>query len=219
MAWKDITDMLKKFWKFLWYEDSLLSWTVNIILAFIIIKFLIYPGIGLILGTNLPVVAVISESMEHEGNFDEWWASPAKCGDGGIFMNEFKDCTQEEWYSEKGISKEEFLTYQMKNGFHKGDIIILKGVNYENIKLGDVIVFQAKMNYPIIHRVVEKNDVLQTKGDHNTRQLKTAQVNEKSITKEQVIGKAWFKIPWIGYIKIWFVDFLQCITFNGCNFS
>ena len=32
-------------------EDSILSWIVNIILALIIVKFLLYPGIGFLLST------------------------------------------------------------------------------------------------------------------------------------------------------------------------
>ena len=62
-----------KVWYLIWYEDSVASWIVNVILAFLIIKFLIYPGLGLLFGTNLPIVAVVSESMQHEGSFDEWW--------------------------------------------------------------------------------------------------------------------------------------------------
>ena len=42
---------------------------MNVVLAFVLIKFIIYPGAGLIMGTRLPVVAVVSESMEHQGPF------------------------------------------------------------------------------------------------------------------------------------------------------
>ena len=56
---------LKKLWYFLWEENSVWSWIANIALAFILIKFVVYPGIGLILGTNYPIVAVVSGSMEH----------------------------------------------------------------------------------------------------------------------------------------------------------
>ncbi|GIU69613.1 MAG: hypothetical protein KatS3mg002_0849 [Candidatus Woesearchaeota archaeon] len=209
-------ELLKKTWDFLWKEDSLLSWIVNIILAFIIIKFLIYPAIGLLLGTNLPVVAVISESMEHQGNFDEWWNSPAICSDNILNMNR---CTQAEWYANKGITKEEFNKFPFKNGFNKGDIMILKGVDFDKIQIGEVIVFNSGINYPIIHRVVEKNDVIQTKGDHNQGQIINLKTDERYITKDEIIGKAWIRIPYIGYIKIWFVDLLRCMTFNGCKFS
>lgn len=214
MNWKEFS---KKTWHFLWKEDSLLSWTVNIVLAFILIKFLIYPGLGLVLGTNLPVVAVISSSMEHDGSFDTWWQQPAVCA------NNVR-CTQQEWYAMHGITREDFEQYRFKNGFDKGDIMILKGADPERLQVGEVIVFQSSLKeYPIIHRVVEKNDVIQTKGDNNPTQIVNPKLNEKYITNDQLVGKAWIRVPWIGYIKIWFVDGLRCVAsvFSGdrCYFS
>ena len=52
--------ILEKIWKFLWKDDSVWSWIVSIILAFLIVKFAIYPFLGLILGTGFPIVAVVS---------------------------------------------------------------------------------------------------------------------------------------------------------------
>jgi signal peptidase I len=211
MNWKDAW---KKTWHFLWKEDSLLSWIVNIVIAFILIKFLIYPGLGLVLGTNLPVVAVISESMEHDGNFDEWWNSPTAMCSSNPFNT--SKCAQAEWYSMRNINEENFRKYPFSNGFNKGDIIVLKGVNFEKLEVGEIIVFQSGLNYPIIHRVVNKDDVIQTKGDHNPTQIINTKLDERYITTDELIGKAWFRIPWLGYIKIRFVDGLRCITFNGC---
>jgi signal peptidase I len=219
MATNEFMKYLKKFWTFLWDEDSVLSWIVNIVLAFVIIKFVVYPGLGFALGTSLPVVAVISESMEHDDGFDAWWGSQAYCGEETILTGEQAPCTQKEWYAEKGITEEDFRKFHMHNGFSKGDIIILRGQDYEDIKVGDIIVFQSKLAYPIIHRVVEKNDVIQTKGDHNAKQIVDGKLNEKSVTQDQVIGTAWLKIPWLGYIKIWFVDLIRCIALQGCNFG
>jgi len=212
---KAVKDYLKLFWNFLWNEDSIWSWIVNILLAFIIIKFLLYPGIGLVLGTNLPVVAVISESMSHDGSFDTWWNSPAICTYGNIS----KSCSQADWYSLKGISKDEFEKYSMHNGFNKGDIIILRGTTFDDLKVGEVLVYQSKLSYPVIHRVVQKDDVIETKGDHNQEQILNPQLNERYITKDQMIGRAWLKIPYMGYVKIFFVEAMQCVTFNGCNFG
>jgi signal peptidase I len=212
---KDTVDGLKRFWKFLWDEDSVWSWVVNILLAFLIIKFLVYPGIGLALGTNLPVVAVISESMEHDGNFDTWWNSPAICE----YNNTVKICTQGEWYIRRDITKDEFLTYKMHNGFNKGDIIVLHGTTFEELMIGDILVYQSKLTYPVIHRIVDKGDVIGTKGDHNQKQIYDSKINEKYIIKDQIIGKAWVRIPYLGYVKIWFTQLLQCVTFNGCSFK
>ena len=233
MDWDKIKKSLKKFWHFLWKEDSLLSWIVNIAIAFVLIKFIIYPGLGLLLGTNLPVVAVISESMDH--------GMTSKCTKTDALMNK---CIEKKydlceryfnnresvdfdkywslcgsWYENISLSKEEFLTYPFNNGFSKGDIIVLRGTNYENLQIGEVIVFQSKMNYPIIHRVIKKNDFIETKGDHNAAQIQNSQLNEKYINKDQLIGRAWIKIPFLGYIKIWFTDLLRCVTLNGCKFS
>ena len=212
---KDADKGLREFWNFIWNEDSIWSWIVNILIAFILIKFIIYPGIGLLLGTNLPVVAVISDSMSHDGNFDTWWNSKAICE----YNNTAKSCTQGDWYAGKGISKEEFLQYRMRNGFNKGDIIILRGTSFDQLQVGDILVFKSQLAYPVIHRVVEKNDMIQTKGDHNSQQIYSAQINEKYVLKDQIIGKAWIKVPYLGYVKILFAQGVQCITFNGGMFG
>jgi signal peptidase I len=216
---KNIKDALKKFWQFIWNDDSIWSWIINILIAFILIKFIIYPGIGLALGTNLPVVAVISESMEHDGNFDTWWNSPAICEAMIDGKNTVNSCTQGEWYMSYGITKEEFYQYNMHNGFNKGDIIVLRGVTFDDLNVGDILVYKSKLAYPVIHRVVEKNDLIETKGDHNEAQIYNSQLNEKYILKDQIIGKAWIKIPYLGYVKIFFSEAIQCVTFNGCKFG
>jgi signal peptidase I len=212
--WNNIKYYSKETWNFLWNEDSVWSWMANILIAFVLIKFIVYPGIGLLLGTNLPVVAVISESMEHDGTFDEWWMSPAICVEEGLQ----KPCTQGDWYTQKGITKENFRQFTMPDGFNKGDIIILKGITFEELEVGDILVYQTKLSYPVIHRVVYKGDIIETKGDHNQNQLLQPQINERYISKDQMLGIAWIKIPYMGYVKIWFTKFVQCITFNGCRF-
>jgi len=177
---------LKKIWRFIWYDDSLASWLVNLVLAIIIVKFLIYPGLGLVLGTEYPVVAVISESMEHNKNFDDWWESNGK------------------FYEENGIIKEDFEKFDFKNGFNKGDIFVVKKV--ENINVGDVIIYSNKLQKtPIIHRVIVVEDnVYTTKGDN----VKIIQKFEKNIKGEQIFGRAIFKIPYLGWIKVWFNDLI-----------
>jgi len=145
---------LKKTWKFIWHDDSLASWIVSFILAFLIVKFIVYPGIGFITGTDYPIVAVVSVSMEHNQNFDSWWEA------------------NKDWYVGYDIQKEDFQKFIFKNGFDKGDIIFLKGSKPKDIKVGDVIVFESTTEYPVIHRVVkawQKDDIyyFQTKGDNN----------------------------------------------------
>jgi signal peptidase I len=190
----EIKQSLKKLWWFIWEDNSIWSWLVNLILAFILIKFIVYPGLGYVLGTGFPVVAVVSGSMEHDGSFDDWWQSQAYCTIG---------CTQEQWYSNYGISKEQFQEFPFKNGFNKGDIMVLVGVEPKNIKIGDVIVYMN--SEPIIHRVVKIDSTFQTKGDHNA----DSGAIDKNIHDSAIIGKAVFKIPLLGWIKIGFVELIS----------
>jgi signal peptidase len=198
MEKREIKKVLKRVWWFVWEDDSIWSWLVNIVLAFILIKFIVYPGLGFVLGTNYPIVAVVSSSMEHNMGFDEWWNK------------------NKEWYIGRGITKDEFLTFPLKNGFYKGDIMVLIGEKPESIKVGDVIVFGSRKPDPIIHRVVKKwkegnKYYFATKGDNNPGSIKSALVDETKIEEGRIIGKAVLKIPLLGYIKIIFVEVLEFI--------
>jgi signal peptidase I len=182
-------NVLKKLWKFLWHDDTPLSWVVSIALSFILVKFLIYPLIGIVFGTGYPIVAVISGSMEHNLDFDEWW-------------NE-----NEELYSELGISKEEFSNFKFKNGFNKGDIMIVVGKESKDINIGDVLIFQSTTTYPVIHRIVniweESGEYhFQTKGDNNLDSYN--RLKEQDIDEGRAIGVAVLRIPYLGWIKIGF---------------
>lgn len=194
--------MLKKTWDFIWNSNSWQSWVVNVILAFVLIKFIIYPGIGLLFGTTLPVVAVISESMEHPLGAD-WMTSRAYCERG--------PCSQEAWYLNRGISSQDFEEFPFKKGFDKGDIMIILGKHPSRVVIGDVIVFNSGKSYPIIHRVVAKERVrgeyvFETKGDNNPSQISDNDVDETNINEKVILGVAWLRIPYLGYIKIWFTN-------------
>ena len=192
---------LKKIWYFIWEDDSIWSWLVNIILAFVLIKYLIYPALGLVLHTSHPVVAVVSESMEHNVNFEDWWNNANS------------------WYITNSISKEDFEKFSLRNGFNKGDIMMLKGKNPQNIKIGDIVVFWSAKKDPIIHRVVKKwryNSIyyFQTKGDNyktNPASIKSSFLDETNISQDQIVGSAFLRIPLLGYVKIWFVDTLNIL--------
>lgn len=181
---------LKKLWKFLWHEDTPASWIVSVVLAFIIVKFLIYPGIGFLFGTGYPIVAVISGSMDHnELDFETWWEING------------------EWYEEKGITMEEFSEFKFRNGFNKGDIMIAFGKESKDINIGDILIFQSTTHYPVIHRIVdswEENGEyhFQTKGDNNSDSY--SRLKEQDIDEGRAIGVAILRIPYLGWIKIIF---------------
>ncbi len=195
LSWSKAKRIMKKIWYFIWEDDSIWSWIANIVLAFVLIRFVVYPVLGLLLATNYPIVAVVSGSMEHDTGFDAWWESS-----GAYYENNY------------GIAKEDFLKYKFRNGFNKGDIMILYGSKDENIDIGDVIVFVGTRKDPIIHRVVSKQESLNTttyftKGDHNPGPIQ----DDMNINEDRVLGEAMVRVPLLGWIKIAFVDLISLI--------
>ncbi len=127
------------------------GWFGNIIYIFLgfIIAYSINIGLGFALGTETPVVDVVSCSM--------------------------------------------FPFY------NRGDMLLVAGEKTPQV--GDIIIYDvAGYSYPIIHRVIKINDdsTYQTQGDHNSGQLPF----EKSVQSSQIKGKALFKMPYLGWVKL-----------------
>jgi signal peptidase I len=103
----------------------------------LLIAWLIIQGLGWALGTSMPLVVVESESMEHHGDWTQW-------------------------YAEQGIDPEQ---YGFTGGMGIGDIIIVKGDDPKDINVGDVIVYMKYDSVfgisgePIIHRIIGTVDV------------------------------------------------------------
>jgi len=185
---------IKKFWNFLWKEDSWLSWIVFIVLVYILIKFIFFPTMSFLTGTALPLAIVESCSMHHNnGNFDSWWNNNGQ------------------WYADKNIEKQTFEAFPIKNGFSKGDIFFVLGVKKSDIKVGDVILFMSgNKNRVIIHRVVNLNP-LETKGDNNalqfTKSNNAEQIDETNIKEEQIVGRVTsLRVPLLGWLKLIFYE-------------
>lgn len=222
MDWKTA---LKKSWHFIWHDDSIWSWIANVVIAFVLIKFIVYPLLGLLLGTGLPVVAVVSGSMEHKIVPDCNQLSPytGLCTghEQGVYEicgKQFSDADRLEtaeywdicggWYqANSDITLTMFEQFPFPNGFNTGDIMVLSGP--ADLQQGDVIVYQlAGRSYPIIHRIVSSNQtsagaIYLIKGDHNPSP------DPFYVHSDQMLGKAIFRIPYLGYIKIWAVKALN----------
>jgi hypothetical protein len=203
---KEIKKYLNKFWYFVWKDDSWKGWIFSIIFLFIFIKLIFFPGLSLITGTSLPLAIVESCSMHHEGiifhNYNSWFDN-----------HKIK-------YEKFDLEKDIFNNFIFKNGFTKGDILLIVGVKPEKLKVGDVIIFNAGKKNPIIHRLVkitqENNEyVFSTIGDNNWQQLSF----EIRIKENQLVGKAVFKIlPYFGWGKLIFFESMRSSSERGfCN--
>jgi len=192
----DVKKYWKKFWFLLWKDNSIKGWVFSILFLFLFIKLIFFPVLNLTTGTSLPLAIVESCSMYHQTdtlffhNFNTWWER------------------HESTYSGFIINDLDFQDFKFKNGFNKGDILFIIGTKPEKLKIGDVIIFNAGSEHPIIHRIIkieEKNGerIFSTMGDNVGR----IQIFEKEIKSEQLVGKAVFKIaPYLGWGKLIFFE-------------
>lgn len=112
---------------------------------------------------------------------------------------------------------------------HVGDIIVIQGVNPEDINANypysDIIVYQKPTNpsdTPIVHRVVEKYQVngvwyFQTKGDGNCVKWPNAVSSGdydsnyiwhtgEGVCEDLVLGIVVMRIPWFGHFTLFMHD-------------
>ena len=152
---------------------------LGVLAAFALNRFL-----GFALQTDLPVVAVVSSSMQHN--------SP--------------ELTHYGWLEKNLQYNRSYIdSWPFKDGFLIGDMPVVQGNT--KINVGDVVVYAARgsatcqaPSTPIIHRVIKINPqgTYQTKGDNNNLQI----CYEYDVAPEQVAGKVIFIIPKLGYFKV-----------------
>ncbi|MBU1136309.1 MAG: signal peptidase I [Nanoarchaeota archaeon] len=199
----EIKKFFKKIWNFLWKDESILSWIVSIILAFIIVKFIFFPLLSVCFATKMPLVVVESQSMHHSGGLIKTLTGISTANDFNNWWNKNND-----WYVKESITKEEVKNWPLKNGLEIGDIVVVGG--WGDFRIGDIIIFEAGTEHPIIHRIVEIKKInnetfYATKGDNNSGQL----LSERNIPKNSIIGKALIKIPKFGWVKLGIVKFFE----------
>ena len=110
------------------------------------------------------------------------------------------------------------MNFPFKNGFDKGDVVVLWRANSHNLEIGDILIFQGSKPQPIIHRIVkiwskEGKYYYQTKGDHNSDTL-TGTMGETKISEGRILGKGAVRIPYLGWLKILFVDAVRPLGIN-----
>lgn len=159
------------------------GWIGNIFYCLLGVLFAVIFHYGILrfaLATDLPMVAVLSNSMKHDSSVDIY---------------------HYQWLEKNlGYNESYIKSWPIAKGFAKGDMPIVKGS--DEYKVGDVIVYDAGQEVPIIHRIIKINEdgTYQTKGDNNPGQYPY----ELSVSKEQIHGKVVFVIPKLGYVKVAF---------------
>ncbi len=191
-------DKLKKLLKTsiqkLWKHETT-KWIVAIILAFIIWNLILIPSLRFLNKSPTPIVTIMTNSMEHYVEFDDWWVR------------------HKGPYTEKEITKENFTTFPYVNGLNVGDMIFVIGKKPEDIQVGDILIFETKQEELIIHRTINKwiedspnfgdRYLFQTKGDNHYVSIQQYYLDETRIPIQRIKGVGTFRIRYIGMPKVW----------------
>ncbi|MEM3577986.1 MAG: signal peptidase I [Candidatus Bathyarchaeia archaeon] len=93
-------------------------------------------------------------------------------------------------------------THPFERTLHDGDLVILQGVNPNDINVGDIIVYRNVAGDLVIHRVIKKEFdgninkwVFTTRGDGNLSE-------DPPVSEDAVIGRVLCRVPWLGHIAL-----------------
>ena len=155
---------------------EVLDLLIFFLIAFFVMRILFPEIIG------IDFTAVVSPSMEHR-NVKH------------IEISHYQFLEKKYNYSREFIDK-----WPLRNGFGIGDVLFV--VKTKEVNVGDVVLYKSCNEIPISHRVVYKeNNFYSIKGDNNNYFLSLC-VNEEKVEKERIIGKVYFVLPKIGYLRV-----------------
>lgn len=95
------------------------------------------------------------------------------------------------------------LTSSMEPTYPPGTLVIVKPIDSQDIRIGDPITYQLESGKEAVvtHRVIsitnttDGSTTFTTQGDNN------GAPDAAAVLPEQVKGKVWYSVPWIGYLN------------------
>lgn len=209
---------------------------VYVFFAFVF-AFLLYSALGFALGTPSPLVIVVSGSMEpvmyrgdivllYGTSIDGLKAKEVTLDESLLSLKPLSSYATAFCVDKISGEKKpcEFFRGTNARLFETASIKFFDGTEVFIDKLGDIVVYDSlSAGEPVIHRAVAKikaNDgyYLLTKGDSVLNPLvdQQAGIAPTAIVSKQLKGKAIFRLPLLGYVKLLIFDDLPVLLF-GCK--
>ncbi|MFH0906055.1 MAG: hypothetical protein V1824_01820 [archaeon] len=199
-------------------KTKIIYWIVYIAFSFLL-AWTIYKLIGLILGTSMPMVVVVSGSME-----------PSFYRGDIIILKGIKEIKADVITIDENIEAKNLSEYSaskfIKNKYNLEQIEYIEFTNNQKIEIkdtlnNDVVVYNSNLNgRDIIHRAIAViktpyGKYVLTKGDNNMTNRTIDQdckindlgqiygcLNMYAIKQTELKGKKIGKIPYLGYLKL-----------------
>ncbi len=211
-----------------WLHD--LKGAVFFLLLALLLAYGTYQTAGVVLNTDIPVVAVVSNSMSHQlekdcvvqdrsGSCLQYSNNWNICGN-TVNTHQSLNFTQY-WHYCKGsfknvnISKTQFKNFPVSHGFQRGDLLIIRGA--DRYTEGDVIVytlpstmqtdesgcqtFARGLRQRGIGKVVHRI-VEKTDSGFRTKGDHNQPIDDCTLQKKHFSGEVAFVVPKVGYLKV-----------------
>jgi len=108
------------------------------------------------------------------------------------------------------------VSSSMEPTLYRGDLVVIKGVNPDDIQVGDIIVYYNRFKHiPVVHRVVDIQIIdgkryFITKGDNDFTNPLPDQDPRAGLapllSDDDIRGRVIFWIPKLGLVKVYFID-------------
>lgn len=93
----------------------------------------------------------------------------------------------------------------MAQTLRRGDVVFVRQVSFEELAPGDVVTVRSTGDkFHFTHRIVEidkESRTITTRGDANNAD------DPMPTQAERIVGKMWYKVPLLGYLSIFFLNF------------
>lgn len=93
----------------------------------------------------------------------------------------------------------------MAETLNRGDVVFVRKASFDELQPGDVItVSSTGGKFHFTHRIVEidkEKRTVTTRGDANNAD------DPMPTEEERIVGKMWYKLPLLGYLSIFFLNF------------
>ena len=104
-----------------------------------------------------------------------------------------------------GADRFTVLTGSMQPTYPPGTLIIVKPVDAKDLQLGDAITYQLQPGEPAVvtHRIIASSQNARGERTYTTQGDANDTPDTKPVVAEQVNGKVWYSIPYLGYVNNW----------------
>lgn len=104
-----------------------------------------------------------------------------------------------------GADRFTVLTGSMQPTYPPGTLIIVKPVDSKDLRLGDAITYQLRPGEPAVvtHRIVASSQNARGERTYTTQGDANDTPDTEPVVAEQVNGKVWYSIPYLGYVNNW----------------